>query len=122
MKFLADVGISAATVRMLREQGHEALHLREQDLHRLPDPEVMEKARAEDRIVLTFDLDFTDLLALGVRDSPSVVIFRLRDQTPGSVNPRLIEVLSERNEELQRGALIVIEDSRYRMRRLPIEE
>lgn len=108
MKFLADVGISMNTVRTLREQGYDIVHLR--------------KARAEARIVLTFDLDFADLLALGVSDSPSVVIFRLRDETPASVNPRLLEVLNERSKELEKGALIIVEDSRYRMRRLPIEE
>jgi len=122
MKLLADVGISMATVHALRQQGHDIVHLREQGLQRLPDPEIMEKARAEGRIVLTFDLDFADLLALGVSDSPSVVIFRLRDETPASVNPRLLEVLDERSKELEKGALIVVEDSRYRMRRLPIEE
>ena len=122
MKLLADVGISMATVRALRQQGHDIVHLREEGLQRLPDPEIMGRARAEGRVVLTFDLDFADLLALGVSDSPSVVIFRLRDETPTSVNPRLLEVLDERSKELENGALIVVEDSRYRMRRLPIEE
>ncbi|MDJ0863552.1 MAG: DUF5615 family PIN-like protein [Gammaproteobacteria bacterium] len=122
MKLLGDVGISMSTVRILRQQGHDIVHLREEGLQRLPDSEIMEKARAEGRVVLTFDLDFADLLALGVSTSPSVVIFRLRDETPASVNPRLLEVLNERTKELEKGALIVVEDSRYRLRRLPIEE
>ncbi len=122
MKLLGDVGISMSTVRILRQQGHDIVHLREEGLQRLPDSEIMEKARAEGRVVLTFDLDFADLLALGVSTSPSVVIFRLRDETPALVNPRLLEVLNERTKELEKGALIVVEDSRYRLRRLPIEE
>jgi len=122
MKLLADVGISLTTVRVLREQGYDIFHLTEQRLQRLPDSEIMEKARTEGRVVLTFDLDFADLLALDVRTSPSVVIFRLRDETPASVNPRLLQVLNERSSELENGALIVVEESRYRMRRLPIEE
>ena len=122
MKLLGDVGISLSTMRILRQQGYDIVHLREEGLQRLPDREIMEKARAEGRIVLTFDLDFADLLALGVSDSPSVVIFRLRNETSASVNPRLLEVLNERTKELESGALIVVEDSRYRMRRLPIEE
>lgn len=122
MKFLADVGISMSTVRTLRQHGYDVVHLREEGLQRLPDSGIMRKSRAEARIVLTFDLDFADLLALGASDSPSVVIFRLRDETPASVNPRLLEVLNERSKELESGALIVVEDSRYRMRRLPIEE
>lgn len=61
MKFLADMGVSMSTVRSLRERGHNAVHLREEALHKLPDEKILEKARQEGRIVLTFDLDFGDL-------------------------------------------------------------
>ena len=122
MKLLADVGISITTVHFLRDQGHDIVHLREQGLQRLPDAEIMEKATEERRVVLTFDLDFSDLLALGIRNSPSVIIFRLHNETPASVNPRLEQVLARRHLELEQGALIIVENSRYRMRRLPIED
>ncbi len=46
MKLLADVGISIGTMRTLRQQGYDIVHLREKGLQRLPDPEIMEKARA----------------------------------------------------------------------------
>jgi len=122
MKFLADAGISMSTVQAVRDSGYEVIHLREQGLQRFPDPEVIRKARDEGRIILTFDLDFSDLLALGVMRSPSIIIFRLHDETPACVNSRLLEVLHDRNTELENGALIIVEDNRYRMRRLPIEE
>jgi predicted nuclease of predicted toxin-antitoxin system len=57
MKFLADMGISLATVRALRELGYEVVHLLEEGLCRLSDPEILEKARVEGRILLTCDLD-----------------------------------------------------------------
>ena len=122
MKFLGDAGISMATVLALRDRGHDTVHLREQGLQRLRDTKVMEKAIVEKRIILTFDLDFGGLLALGIEKEPSVIIFRLHDATPMSVNPRLMHVLEDRRSELESGALIIVEDSRYRMRRLPIEE
>jgi predicted nuclease of predicted toxin-antitoxin system len=80
----------------------------------------VEHARADARIVVTFDLDFGDILALGVRDGPSVIIFRLSDERPAAVNPRLSAVLHEQREVLEAGALILVEDARYRVRRLPI--
>ena len=43
MKFLSDMGISMSTVRSLRDAGHDAVHLREQGLARLPDAEIVEK-------------------------------------------------------------------------------
>jgi predicted nuclease of predicted toxin-antitoxin system len=69
---------------------------------------------------VTFDLDFGDILALGVLDKPSVIIFRLADERAASVNQRLATVIAERLEELELGALILVEDARYRVRRLPI--
>ena len=58
MRFLADMGVPVSVVEQLRHRGHEAIHLREQDLQTLTDIEVFHKTLAEDRILLTFDLDF----------------------------------------------------------------
>ena len=89
-------------------------------MQRAEDRLVAEKARADNRILLTFDLDFGAILALGVVDRPSAVIFRLADEKADSVNRRLEAVLSEQAEALESGALILVEDARYRIRRLPI--
>jgi predicted nuclease of predicted toxin-antitoxin system len=69
---------------------------------------------------VTFDLDFGDILALGVLNKPSVIIFRLADERANSVNQRLVVVLTERHVELESGALILVEDTRHRVRKLPI--
>ena len=47
MKFLADMGVSPRCVEWLRKQGHDAVHLFEQGLHKLPDNEVFNKAKNE---------------------------------------------------------------------------
>nr|WP_275994480.1 DUF5615 family PIN-like protein [Argonema antarcticum] len=117
---MADMGVSPLTVQALRQQGYNAVHLNEQGLDRLPDPDILEKARQEDRIVLTFDLDFGDLLAVSADVAPSVVIFRLKNTVPGFVSARLLLVISECGEDLATGAIVTVENNRYRVRRLPI--
>jgi predicted nuclease of predicted toxin-antitoxin system len=74
------MGVSLTTVEALRAANHDAVHLRDEGLIRLPDPDIVRKALAEGRIVLTFDLDFGDILAIARGEAPSVVIFRLRNQ------------------------------------------
>lgn len=69
MRFLADMGISMATVGALRALGYEIVHLREVDLIRLSDEEIVSKAKREGRIVLTMDLDFGQIMALTRRSS-----------------------------------------------------
>ena len=120
MRFLADAGISPKTVEFLRQLGHEAVHVRTIGLQRAPDPELVARARADSSVVLTFDLDFGDILALGVLDKRSVILFRLADERAESVDRRLSTVLNERRAELESGALILIEDTQYRVRKLPI--
>ena len=61
MKLLADMGVSQTVVKSLREMGYDAKHLREEGLQCLPDPLIIEKAKIECRVILTFDLDFGDL-------------------------------------------------------------
>ena len=43
MKFLADMGISPRVVEELREREHDAIHLVEEGLNRLPDGETSKK-------------------------------------------------------------------------------
>ena len=120
MKFVADAGISPRTVKFLREQGHDVVHVRDIGMQRAKDAEILELARTQDRIVLTFDLDFGDLLALGLNDKPSTIIFRLDDETADSVNTNLLTVLAQTESDLRDGALILVQEFRYRIRRLPI--
>lgn len=120
MRFLADMGVSMTTVVALRHLGHDIVHLREQGLMRMVDPEIVAKACIEQRIVLTFDLDFGEIMALSRDASPSVILFRLRNQTPRMVTPRLLRVIQECEQQLLAGAFVTVEDQGYRLRHLPI--
>jgi predicted nuclease of predicted toxin-antitoxin system len=120
MRFLANADVSPKTVDFLKQLGHEAVHVRTLGLERAADRVLIDRALADSSVVVTFDLDFGDILALGVLDKPSVIICRLADERSESVNRHLSTVLAERLKELDAGALILIEDTRYRVRKLPI--
>ena len=121
MKFLADMGVSSSTVEWLKSNGFEAKHLREEELQKLPDKDIFSKAQKEGRVILTFDLDFGEIAALAGTMLPSVIIFRLQDQTPRNVNRLLKQILDNTKEELKQGAIISANEKRFRVRRLPIQ-
>lgn len=50
--------VATRIVEWLRSMGHNVVHLREENLQRISDKEVFKKAVSENRILLTFDLDF----------------------------------------------------------------
>ncbi|MFQ5342492.1 MAG: DUF5615 family PIN-like protein [Anaerolineae bacterium] len=121
MKFLADMGLARSTVAFLRDRGHDAVHLSEQGLQRLEDDEIVEKALAESRVILTHDLDFGRIVALSRASVPSVITFRLGDMRPVQVNRYLEEVLARFSEHLEAGALVSVNERGIRVRSLPIK-
>jgi predicted nuclease of predicted toxin-antitoxin system len=77
---------------------------------------------AESRVILTFDLDFGEIVALAGSPQPSVVVFRLRNTRTAHVIERLAEVLRSSQKALDAGAVVIVEESRHRIRHLPIGE
>ena len=120
MRFLADMGVSQQVVEWLRTKGHDAVHLRDEGLQRLPNGEIFQKAGREQRVVLTFDLDFGEILAASGGQIVSVILFRLRNTRTDFVIQRLDDVLNQSSADLSQGAVIIVEDGRHRVRSLPI--
>ena len=109
MRFLADMGVAPRVVEWLRKEGHDAVHLREQGLERLPDIEIFDKAESETRVILTFDLDFAEIVALSDAQGSSVIVFRLRDTRTVHVIERLRTVLEKSGDALASGAAIAFD-------------
>jgi predicted nuclease of predicted toxin-antitoxin system len=121
MKFLLDMGISPEMSGIIRNLGHEATHLHEEGLDTLPDPAILEKARNEERVILTHDLDFADLVAASGDRLPSVVIFRLRNMRPENVAKYLERVLIQGRAALADGAILSVTEALIRIRHLPFD-
>ncbi|MBM4308468.1 MAG: hypothetical protein FJ123_17205 [Deltaproteobacteria bacterium] len=119
MRFLADMGVNIKVVEWLRNNGHDAKHLREEGLHRMPNGEIFTKALLENRIIITFDLDFGEIVALSKGKKASVVLFRLHNTRTSHLIRRLSIVLEDSANALEEGAVVVIEESRHRVRHLP---
>jgi predicted nuclease of predicted toxin-antitoxin system len=116
------MGVDQRVVQWLQGRGHDARHLREEGLHRLPNGEIFAKAIAEDRVILTFDLDFGEIVALSGGKKASVILIRLRNTRTPHVIDRLAAALADSTGPLGRGAVVVIEETRHRVRDLPIAE
>lgn len=114
------MGVDLRVAEWLRNGGHDALHLREQGLQRLADNQIFLKARSEGRIVITFDLDFGEIAALSSERQPSVILFRLRNTRTPHVVERLAAVLSRAATELEKGAVVIVEEARWRVRTMPV--
>ena len=119
MRFLADMGVARSVVHRLGDGGHDAVHLLDEGLERLSDQEIFNKAAAERRILRTFDLDFAEIVALSQTRPVTVILFRLRNARATHVIERLNRALHDAGSALIAGAVVVVEDTRLRIRRLP---
>ena len=120
MKFLADMGISPKSVVFLQNMGYDAKHLDDEGLNTLSDSHILQKARYEERVVLTNDLDFSELLAVGGEKLPSVIIFRLRNMRPERVNSYLNEIVVRYRDALDKGCVVSVTENQIRIRNLPL--
>lgn len=121
MKFLVDMPVTPQAVGHLEAKGHEATHASTAGLATEDDSEILERARVEDRIVVTADLDYPRLLAMLKADRPGVILFRGGSYSDAQMLALLDRVLAQSDRlELERS-ITVVDQHRIRRRGLPIK-
>jgi predicted nuclease of predicted toxin-antitoxin system len=114
---LADENVPGAVVAALRQQGHDVAWIHE-DAPGRPDPEVLERAQQEHRVVVTFDKDFGELaFRRGLAASVGVVLFRITLTSPDHAVRVAVAAFASRADWT--GQFAIVEDDRIRLRTLP---
>lgn len=121
MRFLIDMPLSPELATWLMQQGHDAIHAAEVGLSRASDSEILDRARHEERVVVTADLDYPRLLALVQAERPGLILFRGGDYSEREVRERLGRALETIPAKELPNSIVVIEKVRIRRRRLPLE-
>ena len=121
MRLLVDQNISRKVADLLRAAGYDVVHVRDIDMHKASDSEILELAQSQDRVVISADTDFGTLLARTRASRPSYLLMRRAVGRRTEVQAALIlGCLDEVAEDLESGAVVVIGEDTLRIRRLPI--
>ena len=121
MKFLIDMPLSPALANCLRALGHDAVHAGDIGLHRASDEVIIAKARQENRVIVTADLDYPRLLAITVAEGPGLILFRGGNWSEVDVRVRLEKVLEMIPDVEIACSILTVDQNSIRRRRLPIK-
>ena len=117
MKILANENFPRVAVEALRDQGDDVLWAHT-DMAGARDEEILRRAQAEQRVILTHDKDFGELAFRSKLPATcGVVLLRLPLVSPQILAERVKAVLASRTDWT--GSFAVIEEHRVRLRPLP---
>jgi predicted nuclease of predicted toxin-antitoxin system len=116
VRWLIDECVDANLAALLRGLGHDVVYV--SDLTpRAADTEVMNRAHHENRLLLTEDKEFGDLVFRRARPVPGIVLLRIDSSRRMRKGPRLLAAIDRFGDTLF-GRYTVIEDARFRSRPL----
>ena len=120
MKLLLDMNIPQKYVSLLREKGFDVLRWSDVGEPNAADDRIMEYARENDFIVVTYDLDFSAILSATHAPKPSVVQVRATIPQATQIVDLIAIALLQNKDSLISGAILTIDSKKARFRMLPL--
>jgi predicted nuclease of predicted toxin-antitoxin system len=116
VKFKLDENLSPSLLEVFTAVGHDAHSVVQQSLGGQPDERVIEVCRRESRVLVTLDLDFSNILAYPPANFTGIVVLRLADQAHVTVAAAIGRVIDLLPQEPLVGTLWIVEERRIRIR------
>lgn len=118
MRFLADVNIEKRVVLFLRSAGYDVLWIPEYDC-RMADDALLLLAVQEQRILITNDKDFGNLIYFQKKTAVGIVLFRIEDQNV-RVKITILKNMLLRYQDKFPGHFVTL--ARKKIRFVPLED
>lgn len=117
LRFLTDEDVPRSTARALRDAGFDALDVRDVGLRGHSDADVYAYAQKDDRILITCDMGFSNILNFPPSKSRGLVVVRIPDSEPIHIfNREVVKTAQDVGERLLHH-LAIVEVGRVRLRK-----
>ena len=117
MHFLTDANVFVPMVLGLRKTGHDIFDLKEEGLDYLSDPEVFQMAQDKERILITMDKDFSNILLYPPGDHHGIIIVKLYRFTVAEATKIFLDNMNYLAPEDITRNLIIIDRNKTRIRK-----
>lgn len=115
MKFLVDVGVGVGVESCLKKAGYSVLSMREVDCS-AQDIEILHLAVEEQRMIVTMDKDFGELVFNSGIPHAGVLLLRLENAT-GEQKSEIVEKIINKYADQMAGYFCVYQDGKLRIKK-----
>jgi predicted nuclease of predicted toxin-antitoxin system len=119
VRFKLDENLPYRAADTFGEAGHDADTVYDEDLAGQPDEVVLAAAFSENRVLVTLDLDFSDLRAYPIGTHCGIVVLRPLDDSRAATHATLMTLISAGDLDSLGGALAIVTHHLIRIRRPP---
>lgn len=114
-KLLIDQNIGLKTVSFLKQLGFDVKSLGDLNLKGKPDTDIVDVAKSEGRVIITFDKDFGEIYYFSEKGNMAVIVLYLDDQTSENVNSVLNKFLGSSDLKTIINKLVILYKDRMRL-------
>ncbi len=116
MKFKIDQNLPVEFVPLLQQAGHEAATVFDQKMTGAPDPQIVAVCQRENRILITADLDLSDIRQYSPERHPGFIVLGLQRQARPQQIAALQRILPLLATTTLANRLWIVEETRVRIR------
>jgi predicted nuclease of predicted toxin-antitoxin system len=122
MQFKLDENLRLELADPLPQLGHDVSTVYDQGMRGRGDHEIAEACRIEGRILISLDLDFSNIQLFPPEHYPGLIVLRLRSQGHAAVQRVFGRVLAHLEQEPITGRLWIVDELRIRIHRVREDE
>jgi predicted nuclease of predicted toxin-antitoxin system len=116
MNFFIDECVYRVTTQLLRNWGHDVLTAQEAGLAGKSDEDILAYAVTHQRVLITIDMDFSNIRRFPPKSYIGIIVLKIRPRAAEKVYKVLAQVLRDVNGEQLSKSLVIIDQSKYRVR------
>jgi len=117
MKFLLDENIPIEAAQGLNKLGHDVKTAIELNLKGKSDNLIFETVKKLNRVLITLDLDFSNILNYPPKSHPGIIIVRVNNPSRKKIVEALVQFIKNIKPEEILHSLVILEDREYRIRK-----
>lgn len=117
MRFLTDEDVYPSIVQALRDLGHDVFDIKEEKLTGIPDADVYDLAKSQNRILVSMDKDFTNILLYPLGDHAGIIVAKLYRMKMDETAQKFLDAFAKLAEDDVKDNLVIIDKNKTRIRR-----